>query len=283
MRRAKKGSRAVTKPPPRELPSRPSAKGRLRIRLLVGYLRLVYRPIVRGAARAALEGREVERGVPQQGRWLRSDVNCFLRAVWKEVDALLPEARLDELPTIGNRHNVFLAVITTAAYRKLREAGVGGPYARELIGDVGWKVYARMLGIVSAPFRLITRDRQRRMALTLRALMIFPFSAPGAPGYEVRAWASAEGFHTHWTHCPPEAFARRLSAEHRTDDLEAFYHSWCLYDWAAADMLVGDGRRGHYTRPKTLSRGDAVCDMCWFARLPPDSSRAEHSPPGQKS
>ena len=48
---------------------------------------------------------------------------------------------------------------------------------------------------------------------------------------------------------------------------EAFYQSWCLYDWPAADLLAGarvhDGT--HYRRPHTLSRGDAVCDMCWSA------------------
>jgi hypothetical protein len=124
-----------------------------------------------------------------------------------------------------------------------------------------------MLGAVSLPFRVATRSRQRRLEWTLRMLMRFPFSAPGKPGYAVEAWSDGERFHTHWTHCPPQAFVRHL-VERRGDrgELEAFYRSWCLYDWAGADLLVGDGRRGHYARPHTMSRGDAVCDMCWSAR-----------------
>lgn len=34
----------------------------------------------------------------------------FLDRVWDEVGRLIPIAKLDEVPTIGNRHNVFLAV-----------------------------------------------------------------------------------------------------------------------------------------------------------------------------
>jgi hypothetical protein len=50
-------------------------------------------------------------------------------------------------------------------------------------------------------------------------------------------------------------------------ELEAFYQSWCLYDWPAADILAGGraGEHGHYERPHTLSQGDSVCDMCWSA------------------
>jgi acyl-CoA synthetase (AMP-forming)/AMP-acid ligase II len=40
-------------------------------------------------------------------------------------------------------------------------------------------------------------------------LMIFPFSAPGRPGYEVKARAVADHFCTYWTHCPPHAFVRK--------------------------------------------------------------------------
>ena len=237
----------------------------LRIRLAVCVLRALYRPLVRRAAGHALEGRLVDPVRPEAGRWLRHDVRQYLHDVWERVDALVVKAKLEELPGLGNRHNVFLAVVTTAAYQGLVERGVERAYAATVTADVGWKIYAWMLNLVGFPFRLMTRDPHRRLERTLRALMVFPFNAPGAPGYEVRVWSEGELFFTHWTHCPPQAFVRRLVDEGAENgELDAFYRSWCLYDWAAADLLARDGVAGHYARPHTMSRGDSVCDMCWW-------------------
>ncbi len=235
--------------------------------LFFSILRLIYQPLIRRAARQILQGRFVDPATPEKGRWLRHDVNVYVEAVWERVGGLLPKARLKELPSYGNRHNVFLAVITTAAYQILIDRGVERRYAMTLTGDVGWKIYSLMLTAVALPFRASTRDPDKRMSRILRALMIFPFSAPGAPGYEVRAWPEDGRFLTHWTHCPPQTFVRRL-VEEGTDqgELDAFYQSWCLFDWPGADLLANDGERGHYTRSQTMSRGDAVCDMCWRSR-----------------
>ncbi len=229
-------------------------------------LRIAYRPVIRRAARQILEGRLLAPDRPEGGRWLRRDVSAYVASVWDRVEELLPKARLDELPTYGNRHNVFLAVVTTAAYQVLLDRGVDRGYAATLTGDVGWKIYSWMLAVSALPFRLTTRDPQKRIERILRALMVFPFTSPGAPGYEVQAWSEGDRFFTHWTHCPPQAFVRRLVEEggYADGELEAFYLSWCLYDWAAADMLAGDGTNGHYARPQTMSRGDPVCDMCWW-------------------
>lgn len=227
----------------------------------------LYRPLLRRAARQVLEGRRLDPERPEQGRWLRSDVDGYLDAVWRRARETVPDARLDELPTLGNRHNVFLAVVTTAAYQVMIDRGIERRYAMELVADVGWKLYAWMLRLAALPARLAHRDPKVRMERTLRALMKFPFSAPGRPGYEVQVWSEGDRVHTHWTHCPPQAFVRAL-VERRGDrgELEAFFRSWCLYDWPGADVLAGDGERGHYERPHTLSRGDSVCDMCWHAR-----------------
>jgi hypothetical protein len=228
-------------------------------------LALVYRIPIRRATQQILEGRCLDLDHPERGRWQRRDVSAYRNAVWKRVDELLPEARLHELPTYGNRHNVFLAVVTTAAYQVLIERGVNGRYAMILTADVGWKIYAWMLRIAALPARLMTRDPHQQVERTLRALMVFPFSSPGAPGYAVRAWSEGDRFFTHWTHCPPQSFVRRLvQARGDHGELDAFYHSWCLYDWPGADILAGDTSVPHYARPQTMSRGDSVCDMCWW-------------------
>lgn len=256
-------------------PRRPETNATIGV--LVGLLKLIYRPLVRRAARQMLHGRWLHEERPELGRWLRDDVDAFVDRTWRRVDELLIKARLDELPTNGNRHNVFLAVVTTAAYQTLLDRGVSRDYAATLVGDVGWKLYVWMLNIAAFPFRITTRDPYKRIERTLQALLVFPFSAPGAPGYEVEVWAEGDQFFTHWTHCPPQAFVRELVKDHGDrGELDAFYHSWCLYDWPAADLLAGDGERGHYARPHTMSRGDRVCDMCWRGRArKPDDHEGE--------
>ena len=89
------------------------------------------------------------------------------------------------------------------------------------------------------------------MNFVLKAMMRFPFSAPGRPGYEVRAWSEPGRFHTHWTYCAPLGFVKRHIERHgERGELEAFYQSWCLYDWPGADVLAGGkaGEHGHYRR-----------------------------------
>lgn len=225
---------------------------------------LLYRRPFRQAAKAILQGRLLDPEKPDAGRWLRCDVDTYLDDVWHRTERLLPSAELATLPNLGNRHNVFLAVVTVAAYQELLQRGTRPDYAKRLVADLGWKIYERLLRLTSLPVRLTTRTTRRRLERTLRALMVFPFSAPGAPGYEVKVRPVDDGIATYWTHCPPQSFVRRL-VESRGDngELDAFYNSWCQYDWPGADIIASDGAHGHYDRPHTLSRGDPVCDMCW--------------------
>lgn len=227
-------------------------------------LAAVYRPALRRAANQIMAGRVRDEDRPEAGRFLPDDVEAFLDAAWGRARQLRSHADLDALPNLGNRHNVCLAVLTTAAYQTLLAQGVGSDYAATLVADIGWKVYRWMLMAAALPIRFTSRDPRTRMERTLRGLLRFPFSAPGRPGYEVDAWSDGSGFHTHWTHCPPQSFVRKVIA-HDGDhgELDAFYRSWCQYDWPGADVIANDGARGHYRRLETLARGDAVCDMCW--------------------
>jgi hypothetical protein len=197
------------------------------------------------------------------GRWLRPDIRRFERAVdlktreIRRVDAARPDA-------FGNRLMVEMTVRTLAAYRALIEAGVERSCARKLVADIGWNIYSKMLALYSWPFRLITRDPAKRISRTIKALLWFPFNPRGAPGYAVQHWEADGNTYTHFTHCPPQSFVRALIASgDDRGDLEAFRESWCRYDWPGADILAGDGARGHYERRQTLSHGDGVCDMCW--------------------
>lgn len=136
--------------------------------------------------------------------------------------------------------------------------------ARELMADLGWDIYACGLKLASLPARLTTRDPGARLRRTIGPMMRFPFIPGGAGGYRVESWSAGDRIYTHWTRCPPHEAVRRIVATHGDrGDLEAFSRSWCRYDWPGADLIAGDGLSGHYRRTCTLSRGDAVCDMCW--------------------
>ena len=232
-------------------------------RLSRGFLRRV----VSRAARRVLMDRALADIDGNRLRWLRPEIDRFLGTLEAEATALRPGAKLDALPSFGNRLMVELAVYTAACDRVLRRHGIAPASAREVVADLGWNVYRRMLATASLPVRLATRDPGRRLRWTIGMLLQFPFNAPGAPGYAVETRAEGEEFLTHFTHCPPQSYVRRLSEETGDSDaLEAFRQSWCLYDWAGADIIAGDGERGHYRRRRTLSHGDSVCDMCWTAR-----------------
>jgi len=230
--------------------------------------RLIRRAILfalRAALRRVLRAREI--AMPDGPfRLLQPEIDAIARTVEAQAIQLRPFADLDRLPNLGNRLMVELAVYTSAGYRSLLDAGIPPEQARRIVADAGWLVYARMLALASLPFRLTSRDPGTRLRRTIRSLLRFPFSAPGAPGYAVKTRIKDGDILTDFTHCPPQSFVRALIARDDRGDMEAFRQSWCRYDWPGADLIAGDRQRRHYSRPHTLSQGDAVCDMCWQAR-----------------
>lgn len=240
------------------------------------FVRFVLRRSVRKAVRRGLCNRMLEFSDRQSTRWLVPEIDLFLGKLDNEVLRLRAHARLAELPNLGNRILVELAVYTTASDRVLRQCGVIPDCAHSLVADIGWDVYRRLLLFASLPYRLSTRDPGKRLQRTVRAVLRFPFKAQGAPGYAVKTWVDAGSIHTHFTHCPPWSLVQRISvSENDPDAAETFRQSWCRYDWPGADLIAGDGKRGHYSRPRTLSHGDSVCDMCWAAKTADQSD--EHT------
>ena len=238
------------------------------------YVRLaiyIVKKLARKAAFAILLGRRKTTDYPEQGRFLKHDVNRILNKTWDHVNDLLLEADLENLPTKGNRINVLLALITVSSYHTLLNEGLQKIYAIELVSDLGWKVYTSLIPLPKLFARLITSNDQKRINIILRMFMIFPFSTPGYPGYECNAWEEPGRFCTDWTHCPPFAFIQKyVEIYGNQGEIELYQKTWCEYDWALAYALVDGsfGVKGHYERPHTLSHGDKVCDMRWYAGNP---------------
>lgn len=232
------------------------------------------------AARQVLLAREIDMADGTRQRWLGPDFRVF-RAATKTRRRQLPP--MVDLPRpFGNRLMVELTDATLAANLALRELGVAPSAARVLVADIGWVVYARMLSLASLPFRLTSRRAEERLKGTIRALLRFPFAAPGAPGYAVETRIEGDAILTHFTHCPPQTRVREQTAATGDAELLAvFRESWCRYDWPGADLIAGDGARGHYRRRQTLSHGDPVCDMCWAGSARPNHLRNGNTPTGR--
>lgn len=239
-------------------------------------IKRLIRFLAKGAANEILMGRLIEKGNPERGRFLKHDVQEILNQAWQNVDTILPESKLDTIPTKGNQLNVFLAVVTVGAYHALLNVGIEKEYAIELFADIGWKVYAKLLPLPRFIARIVTKDKQKQINIILRLFMLYPFSTPGRPGYECKAWSEPGYFCTYWTHCPPFEFVRQYVKQHGDEgELEAYQKSWCEYDWALTYAMVNGafGVQGHYERPHTLSFGDDVCDMHWRAKVPKISNQ----------
>lgn len=222
---------------------------------------------IQNAAQRVLLDRSLRNKTSQETRWLQSDISSFLSEVAPEVARLRPLAQLGALPDFGSRLMVELAIYTVAADRTLRDRDLDHASVRDGLADIGWSVYRRLLSLSSLPARLVRRDAGKRLRWSIRGLLMFPFRPIGAPGYAAEVFREGGDIHTHFTHCPPQSFARRIADE--TGDpkaLAGFANSWCKYDWPGADLIAADGHRGHYIRRRTLSAGDLVCDMCWVAK-----------------
>jgi hypothetical protein len=227
--------------------------------------------VAKKGAYQILMGRLKARGKPKSGRFLRHDVDAILKDSWQSAEIMLPEAHLNNIPTLGNRQMVFLAVYTIAAYHALIKSDVERDYATELFADIGWKIYSKFIALPKLIAKIITRDPQKQVKIILKMFMIFPFSTPGYPGYECKAWSEPNRYCTYWTHCPPFEFVRRYVEVHGDHgEIEAFKKSWCWYDWSLAYAIVDGGYKvhGHYERLHTLSEGDDICDMEWTAQIP---------------
>lgn len=236
------------------------------------------------ASKSIILSRNIGYSTGHKSRWLKSDFKSFRKRFSATTNDLRSVAGLELLPNVGSKLMVELTIFTIAAYRTFIDIGVPEPDAQELVADIGWRIYSALLTVSSLPARVSSRDPAVRLGRTIKSLLWFPFSLSASPGYNANVWSSDDAIHTHFTHCPPQTFVRGL-IEKGGDrgELDAFKASWCKYDWPGADIIAGDGKRGHYQRKRTLSHGDPVCDMCWSGtaacRSSPDQGRTNNAPP----
>ncbi len=156
------------------------------------YVKFIYLPLARGAARQALVGRNRTRGSAERGRFTRLDVDRFLKEAWQSYDKDV--AGLPREPTIGSRMNVRLACFTMSFFQALTSAGTDRPYAIELVSDAVWRVY-RVWSIVASALAHLTPGKKTALAFAVTSQsrhsagvsLTFPFNAPATSSRRCRS------------------------------------------------------------------------------------------------
>jgi len=205
-----------------------------------------------------IKGRYISVEDPLKGRFSKrqvheiySDIVIFLNEILKDTDLSIYKSH-------GNRLLVYCGIVSLAAYRALRMKEISHSYATLLLSDTIWSLYsvsAKSLWIISA---LFSQNPQKRLNLVLRWLCKYPFNTD-KKGYQYQIIFKKDYLEMNFTQCAVHQFMLSVASE---EEMGFFKESWCLFDYALPGYLI---KGGHYDRQHTLSSGDAVCDMKWYA------------------
>ena len=208
-----------------------------------------------------LEGRNRSRQRPELGRITNADVYSILEESWKIFHTLIESAPKGK--TAGSRIMIKNGVWSLAFYKAVLKLGAEKDYATELCGDVIWKYYQRVVRRTRLKARLASRDPQEQMNRMQRA---FLKTALEKPGYDWKVVQVPGAFAYDIYSCPVHDYYKSLGPE----ELEFFRKTWCIFDFPFAEYLVKGGK---YERQRTLSHGDAMCDMRWMVNSSPKTSK----------
>jgi ubiquinone biosynthesis protein len=208
-------------------------------------LKIFFRPVIKSAAYLALVGRNRDHSRPEQGRFTRADVGEILERVWHGYDRLAPS--IPREPNLGTRMNMLLACITLSCFQVMLSDGVEREYAIELIGDMAWKVYEKWGYLPIFIARLSTRDPRKRIGMSVKMFLRFPFASPG---YIFERVPSNDGISLDMLRCPIAEYFRAR------DGTDLCIGTWCNLDFPLAELWGG-----WLERTETLAAGRARCDF----------------------
>lgn len=224
------------------------------------WVKLLYRPLAKRAARHALVGRLRDPHAPERGRFTRADAVRMLDAAWRRYGE--GSAKLAPQPTLGSTMNVRLACFTFSFFEELLLDGAERAYAIELVADATWDIYRGWARVALSAARL-TPGKPTALGFAARddgkgtVSLRFPFNAPG---YLVHAVPAERGTAFDVVHCPVAGYFRKQGAA------DLCTESWCNLDYSPSEIA---GQK--LVRTKTLVRGNDCCD---FRVLPRDGGRS---------
>jgi len=211
-----------------------------------------------------IRGRYLSEDTPSLGRFSNRQIS----PVFKKINLMRKEILLKNdmalYTTQGNKLIVYCGIISLAAYRSLRAAGLSHQYATSLASDIIWKLYilgAKILWICAG---LLTRNPQKRLNKVLMWLCKFPFNQD-PKGYQYNVQVMPNHLAMNFTQCAVHQFMLKNTTK---EEMDFFNKSWCQFDFSLPGYLI-DG--GFYERDHTLSAGDSICDMKWYANKNSDN------------
>lgn len=215
--------------------------------------------IVKRLAKRHLLGKPRDRTKPESVLITEDDIASLVSSTYKLAKPLIHAVELEKIKSRGNRLTITLGLYHVALYRSLRKLDIEDDYAIDLASELGWSVYKYNVRLIYKFVRLFVYNKQKQLNTITRLLMLFPFSQD-ANGYQRTAWNEADHLRTDWTQCAVLVAMNKVGNE---KDLNFFRNSWCQYDFRVPEVI---SKEGYYGRKHTLSSGDNVCDMKWYAK-----------------
>lgn len=200
---------------------------------------------------------------PDKGRFTNTDFKRVTDRVWQTIQELAPHA--PKFKRSGNRSLMRYGVYSLALYRVLSDIIEDENYIAELAGDIIWKFYGKSLQYVVFIGGLLHTDIHKRLIFAGNYLTRHVFSPPE---YSVTFKPCPKGITADFYRCPIYDYFKKQGEK----ELAFFQKTWCTLDFAMPDVFPENTIR--YTRNKTLSFGDDVCDMKLFVTPPENQSVA---------
>jgi hypothetical protein len=199
----------------------------------------------------SIEGRHRNPAFPEQGRFTNEDARTIRKAAmrWsRQLRRTMPKQK-----TFGGQQMVRGAVGAVAIYRALRDFGIEKPYAIKLGGDIGYQFYKSTSDPLRWVARLFARNPSKQMDLIQRLIIEIVLQSPD---YEIVVRKPPSRVEVNVLRCPPYEYVKTFG----TEEMEFFQKTNCTFDWPVAEYWV---KGGCFSRTKTLSHGDEMCDQKW--------------------
>lgn len=173
--------------------------------------KLLYMPLLKRSGYRAIADRNRDPHDLPRGKFSRSDTRRILRNAWGNYDTLAPD--IPDEPTLGAKNNVRFACMALSLYRALLAEGVENDYALLLVNDTLWLLYKKAGFVARTIARILSRDIKKRIRISVKVLMLFPFSKPGYQFDIVPDEAEENAMAVKWTRCVTIDYLRKYDAE----------------------------------------------------------------------
>jgi hypothetical protein len=210
----------------------------------------ILKPVLNHAARRVILGRR-KSTCSDEGRYSSRDVRRFQKLVWHNFRELLPD--IPQEPTFSARVLLLSSCASLAMYRALVEQGLQQEQAISIIEDTIWQMIRGSVTVSGFAAKMLIRDPQRRLKISIRAANRYIFSRPAFSREDLPGESSVD---FDYVRCPIADYFKGY------DLGEICFGAYCAQDYAIASQWSS-----HLERSGTLAGGSERCDFRWALRV----------------